>query len=1160
MNRDTLTKEESLLMKGWSRFHGMLVAGSALLAAGGGRSDSTLRALAFEPLESRLALSAAGLIDVGTQPEGGLSEKIVYTHGGHGITANDNGSWGFQRPVLLDMVEDLGNVDQMTQLVDYLFRAGATVVPLRPVGHQPLEVVLDNDDPGVTFEGAWSDSSAPIYFGSPGDVPYRFATASATETAYARYRPTVAAADFYPVYAWTRSGSDRLSDQLYRVHHSGGITEVTVNHERVGNGLVYLGTYYFETGTEGYVDISNRSSDSGVVIADMIRFGNGVGDINRGNGVSGLNREDEAGLYWVEWHVDRSQGIPESEYRATSDDRDATVSLSPRYAEYMNREADGTLSDRVFVSFHSNAGGGNARGVLGLYNGNNDPNTATPNQFELANLLAREVNDDLVAQNGQFEHNWSNRSVVTLDRSDIEFGEINNLRIGGEFDATIIETAFHDNQLDAELMRDPRVREALARATYQGMVRYFNSVDGGATQVVMAPAAPDAVRAESTGAGSVTVSWEPPAANVYNGDAPAGYRIYASAGGYGFDGGRYVDGGATTAYTITGLDEGVAYYFKVVAVNDGGESPGSEVVAAMANGADREILIVNGFDRLDRSLAPFQSVPGGQAQRIWTRQANSFDYAVQVAEAIEAVAPGSVVDTASNEAVIAGLVDLADYDSVFWILGEESSSTDTFDATEQSLVSNFVAGGGNLFLSGSEIGWDLDNLNNGRDFYNNVLRADYVADDAGTYNVEGDAGSIFNGLDFSFDNGALFFDANFPDVIAANQGSVAALSYDGGSGGTAGIQYDGDDQNGKVVMFGFPFETITTAQNRADVMGRVLEFFQLDAAPSVSLEFILDNDEGPPTYAETGAWQTNVSSGFGGSAYQFIAAGSESTANWQFDAPFDGRAEVFVQYVASFNRANSVAYEVDTGLGVQSATANQQQNSLEWVSLGTFSVAAGTRQVTLDAEASTGGAIVIADAVRVVLTGRPPGRGDYNQDGFVSLPDYVAWRNQLGQTVETPGSGADGNFDGMVTQSDYDIWRANYGTAVVTEAVVTEAAGSSSSGGGPSQDVAEAPRLDESSSTATATALDIAIASFGAEPLARSDRANVQPRRSVAIATPTMKNELLLSIPSTRTTVQVTSPTAHRSSDSPEEESRSIDEDHGRFSLSEQFPGLDTKR
>ncbi len=91
----------------------------------------------------------------------------------------------------------------------------------------------------------------------------------------------------------------------------------------------------------------------------------------------------------------------------------------------MNREQDGALKDRVFVSFHSNAAGG--RGVLGLYNGNNTPASRTPNQFLLANTLGREINDDLVAQNGQFEHDWFNRGTnVTLDRSDIEFGEINN--------------------------------------------------------------------------------------------------------------------------------------------------------------------------------------------------------------------------------------------------------------------------------------------------------------------------------------------------------------------------------------------------------------------------------------------------------------------------------------------------------------------------------------------------------------------------------------------------------------------------------------------------------------------------------------------------------------------------------------------------------------
>ena len=76
----------------------------------------------------------------------------------------------------------------------------------------------------------------------------------------------------------------------------------------------------------------------------------------------------------------------------------------------MNRESDGRLQDRVFVSFHSNAGGGGkARGVLGLFNGNNDPKTATPNQMLLAKSLAQEVNDDLVAQNGQFEHDWHDR-------------------------------------------------------------------------------------------------------------------------------------------------------------------------------------------------------------------------------------------------------------------------------------------------------------------------------------------------------------------------------------------------------------------------------------------------------------------------------------------------------------------------------------------------------------------------------------------------------------------------------------------------------------------------------------------------------------------------------------------------------------------------------
>ena len=233
---------------------------------------------------------------------------------------------------------------------------------------------------------------APVFYGSAGDLPYKYVSTSVTETAYARYRPTIPQAGFYPVYAWTRPGSDRATDQLYRVTHTGGISEVTVNHRRVGNGPVYLGTYYFDAGTNGYVDISNRSNSaaSSIVVADMIRFGNGIGD-------SGLPIEDEAGLYWIERHAapPYAQGIASGEYGTS------VVTAGPKYAEFMNREGDGVASDRVFLSYHSNAAGTTARGVLALHNTSHGG--ATPNQVLLAQSLADEINADLVAQNAQWD-------------------------------------------------------------------------------------------------------------------------------------------------------------------------------------------------------------------------------------------------------------------------------------------------------------------------------------------------------------------------------------------------------------------------------------------------------------------------------------------------------------------------------------------------------------------------------------------------------------------------------------------------------------------------------------------------------------------------------------------------------------------------------------
>ena len=171
-------------------------------------------------------------------------------------------------------------------------------------------------------------------------------------------------------------------------------------------------------------------------------------------------------------------------------------------------------------------------------------------------------------------------------------------------------------------------------------------------------------------------------------------------------------------------------------------------------------------------------------------------------------------------------MNLADYKTEIWILGNESTADHTFDAAEQKKVEAFIAGAGNLFVTSSNIGQDLDEKDNGRAFYANTLKAKFVADSAKTYDVSGSNGGIFDGLKFSFDNGTQFYDVDSADVIAPQSGAHLALSY-GKDAGAAAIQVPGTGGRGGVVMLAFPFETISTAENRAEVMHRVLDFFHV---------------------------------------------------------------------------------------------------------------------------------------------------------------------------------------------------------------------------------------------------------------------------------------------------------------------------------------------
>lgn len=815
------------------------------------------------------------------QPAGALSGRVMFIGAGHGWTADTtNNVWFLQRGIpntagsaLFGLNEDYGNVDQMNIFAQYLWNAGATVVPTRPLGNQRNEVVLDQDDttPGprgvVTYTGTWSSSSTtPHYSILPDSETYRFTSAVTTGPfPTARYTPNIPADGYYPVYTWVLQSSNR-ANTLYRVAHAGGTTEMRVPHAMVGRGWVWLGTYFFEAGSNGHVEIvgDRLPGDSGtVVIADAIRFGNGLGDVSRGFGGTGLPREEEASRYWAQ--VSIGAGAPTSIYDSPgSVDSDDNVGTPIRWAAAMNNESVGQFKDRLYISFHSNAGGG--RGADGLYNDASlFPGTNTPNQLALALALGREINEDM-RQLDTLEFpgfpEWTNKTTHTFRRTDYAFGEIRNNVLGGEMDATIIEVAYHDSTSDAPYLKDPLARKYIARSTYQGVIRFYRGTHGESTLKIL-PDEPRNLRARNAtdGTRNVILNWQAPLAQAsiaagtpgnIGGDAPTDYAIYMSTNGRDF---QYLTnvGGTNTTYTVSNLAAGTQAYFQVTGVNSGGESFPSNIAGARVLSAtgNAPILIVDGFDRFDNAIAPKTLVPnttlfsssmrGRIVERVIPLLTNDFSYVMPTGVGLHLAAPllgSSYVrpnfDSCTNDDVLSGAVALSNYRAVVWILGEESTVDETFTTAEQGLVRSYLQGGGNLFVSGSEIGWDLGRSGSSSaadlSFFNNDLRTTYVADNANTYNAQGTG--IFasvGSLTFSNGSNGFMYDPAFPDILGAGSGASAAMTYVGGAGGNAAISFPGTGNGGRVIVMGFPFETILDSAKRAEIMNQTIRFFGLDA-------------------------------------------------------------------------------------------------------------------------------------------------------------------------------------------------------------------------------------------------------------------------------------------------------------------------------------------
>ena len=796
---------------------------------------------------------------------------------------NDKGEWSWQRPRLFCTTEDLFTQSFiLPYVIPMLENAGANVYTPRERDTQKNEVIVDNDTRNGSIylemksrKARWNQTNGygfaqrkSVY--KDGENPFLTGTARFTRTekkknkAFAEWIPTIPEAGNYAVYVSYQTLPNSVSDAKYLVFHKGGVTEFKVN-QKIGSGTwVYLGTFEFDKGSNDYgmVVLSNESNESGVVCADAVRFGGGMGNIVRGTTVSGLPRYLEGARYSAQW-----AGMPYDVYGGKQGENDYADDINAR-SNTINYLSGGSVFNPVQkglgvplemnVALHSDAGYSKTDdivGSLGIYttNFNNGLLNSGNNRYasrDLADLMLTQIQKDIRAN---FNIQWTRRSMWDRNYSETRLPAT---------PSTIIELLSHQNFADMKLGHDPNFKFTVGRAIYKGILQFINSQHGKDYVVQPLPVSNFAIHFGKK-KNTLELTWKGEDDPLEPTARPREYMVYTRIGYGGFDNGTLV----SKPYYSVKVEPGLVYSFKVTAVNRGGESFPSEILSAYKAKRERErILIINGFDRIsgpavintpDKAGFDLEQDPGVPylsnisfcgAQSGFNRSqagkegegslghsgrelegmeiaGNTFDYPFIHGKAIQAARKYSFV-SCSDEAVENGIVTLEDYPIVDYILGLEKEDPiakayyKTFSSPMQRLITSYCQSGGNLFVSGAYVGSDMSGTQGNREFTEKVLKYGYQ-----NSLTDKSSGQI-NGLGRSITIPRLPNENSYavtaPDCIVPVAPAFPVFTYARGNQ-SAGIAYKGADY--RTFILGFPFESIQSETDRASIMAGILGFF-----------------------------------------------------------------------------------------------------------------------------------------------------------------------------------------------------------------------------------------------------------------------------------------------------------------------------------------------
>ncbi len=221
----------------------------------------------------------------------------------------------------------------------------------------PIEIIIDNIDSETSSIGTWSDATGATNHFNNMSV---YAIVGGGIDSF-RFTPTIPITDSYDVHAWNSCYSNRATDVPHKIVHALGETTIAVDQDcDTGSSgeWFFLGTFAFNAGSQGYVEISDEGLIYGsttYIGADAVRLTTAGGSVPNtapiaamanpvvnsyevifdGSGSSDLENDDLT----FSWNFgDGDSSVEESPTHTYTQEGDYTVSLTV---------SDGSLSNQI---------------------------------------------------------------------------------------------------------------------------------------------------------------------------------------------------------------------------------------------------------------------------------------------------------------------------------------------------------------------------------------------------------------------------------------------------------------------------------------------------------------------------------------------------------------------------------------------------------------------------------------------------------------------------------------------------------------------------------------------------------------------------------------------------------------------------------------------